>query len=377
MTPNFVIPTRRLIRQGSSKGVLGTLRLEDVRDTLAKIEKKQDPIDHDRSLNQLHVDLNGGQMTASWLNLNGISSEEMLVSKIGAEGLAGEVLPAHFFGGLKTLAEMDSDGEKLATMAWAKFANKSTEPSFVRTVKMAVPGGPKEGRRVIRSRHSQSYATYSHLEFVQAMLDSGHYGSMPVIDWSLSDAVIRVRFAGCREGQIELNKPIPMTEGWNSEVGKRKVLLKGGIWKLVCTNGMGSWDSRSEFSWIHRGDCGRIKKGVKDAFQNLQISSSGVLTAYNEALEISIQNAFEWMTQQLTQQKQPLHIVKAAQNALHDPTTTPGGKLASVCDVVTLIAQDATNMIDQYELERLAASILHKGRGIALRHNGKIPVIAA
>ena len=133
----FVIPTRELVRKGSQRGALSTMHLEEVRDYLAKLEKKQDI---DRSLSQLHVDMTKGEMTAAWINYGGVS-EEMLVTSTGATDLAREVLPSRFFTGLTALAHMDDDGAKLATMAWAKFAAEASgDPSFVRTVNVNVPG---------------------------------------------------------------------------------------------------------------------------------------------------------------------------------------------------------------------------------------------
>lgn len=369
----FTLPTRTLVSQGSSPGALQTLHLEEVRDYLVKLDAKQDPKDFERSLRHLHVDMTGNQMTAYWINQTG-GSEKMLITHVGAGDLAKEVLPSRFFNGLKELALMDEQGGKLATMAWAKFADDQYDPSFVRTVNVQAPNG--DVIRAIRSRHSQSYAPYGNLEFVQGMLDhGGEYAEMPVLDWRLTDTGMRIRFAGCEKGEINVNEPIPMVEGWNSEVGKRKVVLRGGLWKLVCTNGMGSWNERSEYNWIHRGNSERIQNGVKCAFENLKTEAAGVVDAYNASVDISIDNAFEWMRTEMTNRTSE-RVVIAAQQALGDKTTTPGGKLASVVDAVTLIAQKEADIFQQYELERLAASILNRGRGIALRNDGRIPAAA-
>lgn len=166
-----------------------------------------------------------------------------------------------------------------------------------------------------------------------------------------------------------------MIEAWNSEVARRRVGLRGGMWKLVCTNGMGHWNSQTEYNWIHRGNADRIRSGVQNAFTNLITSATGVVDAYKEALDVGIENAFHWMEQELGLIKSvPDRITKAAQAGLSDPTTTPGGSLASVVDAVTLIAQNESDMFTQYEVERAAAKLLIKGRGIALKNGGYIPV---
>lgn len=369
MTTHFTIPDRTLVKKGSKPGELSTLHLEAVRDHLAKLEKLQDPQDPQRMLKHLHVAFEDGQMTAQFLSQAGMDPEKMLVTDNGASQIAREVLPTRFFTGLKQLAKMDEFGAKLATATWAKFSGRADTVRVVRTVNMRV-GGDVE--RVIRSCHSQGYAAYSNLEFVQDMLDhGGEYTKMPVLDWRVTDGGMRLRFAGCPGEQIDIEKPIPMVEGWNSEVGRRRVGLRGGMWKLVCTNGMGSWQENSEFNWIHTGNVTRIQNGVRGAFESLLTTASGVIEAYQEATNIDIDNAFAWMEKELAN-RVPDRVMRSSQAALSHPTTTPGGFLASVVDALTLVAQDEEDVFQQYEIERVAASLLNKGRGIALRNGGSI-----
>jgi hypothetical protein len=295
------------------------------------------------------------------------------------------VLPGHFFKGLKQLSKMDEHGSKLSTMVWAKFARQqSSPPRKLRTVRMKVNG---EIERVVRATVSQTYATYSNLEFVQDILDNaGEYANLPVLDWRVTDSGMRIRFAGMDNAlyglanldqEALLNEPIPMIEAWNSEVARRKVGLRGGMWKLVCTNGMGHWNSQTEYNWIHRGDAERIRTGVQNAFSNLTTSASGVIKVYKEALDITIDNAFLWLEQELgLVPSVPDRVTKAAQAGLSDVTTTPGGVLASVVDAITLVAQDEKDMFVQYEVERAAARLLAKGRGISLKNGGNIPLNA-
>jgi hypothetical protein len=192
---------------------------------------------------------------------------------------------------------------------------------------------------------------------------------------------MRLRFASQAGGADLIREnphdPIPLVEAWNSEVGMRRVVLRAGMWKLICTNGMGSWKESTEYNWIHKGNSSRIKEGVRDAFTNLLTTSNGVVDAYKNALHISVDNAFEWMEAQLRGQKMPDRVIIGAQKALTHPTTTPGGRLASVIDAITLVAQDEADIFDQYEVERSAARILAAGRGIALSNSGRIPYLAA
>jgi hypothetical protein len=370
---DMTIPNRTLFRRGSARGHLSTMHLEEVRDLLARVDEKQDPRDYERSLNQLHVGFLGGQMMAQFLTPDGLDDTRMPVTHTGAGQLAREVLPSRFFGGLKDLAALDEGGDRLATMAWARFAKEQTNPRFIRTVRMKLDG---EVRRVVRSCHSTNYAPYSNLQFVQDILDhGGKYANMPVLDWRLTDNGMRLRFATAGEEGIQLNVPCPMVEAWNGETGMSRTKLRAGIYKLICTNGMGSWDDKTEFGWIHSGDPERIQLGVKDAFDNLLTTANGVVGAYNEALTVSIDDAYEWMMAELTGHV-PDRVIVEAQKALTHETTTPGGKLASVVDAITLVAQDEEDMFDQYEVERVAARVLSRGRAVALRNGGRIPVEA-
>ena len=376
----FTVRSRTLVHQGSQRGLLSTTHLETVRDYLRKLEKLQEPLDHERSLDQLHVSFENGHMTARLLKHDGISRDIMEVSDHGASQLAREVLPSRFFPGLRDLAVMDQQGSKLATLAWAKFASRATKPRLVRTVRMNL-GSTKEPdvRRVVRSCHSQSYGSYSNLEFVQDMLDhAGDFAHMPILDWHVSDTVMRLRFAGLEDPQqeIALHEPVPMIEAWNSEVGLRRVGLRGGMWKLVCTNGMGHWNDKKEWNWIHRGDAARIQTGVRSAFEDLLTTAHGVVSAYQQALDVAIDDAFAFLEEELgVRSAVPERVVQAAQKALTDPLVTEGGSLASAVDAITLVAQEESVLL-QYDLEREAARILHRGLSHASRNNGRIIIDA-
>jgi hypothetical protein len=370
----LTIPSRNLINKGSTRGALNVLHLEAVRDTLAKMTASQEAIDHERSLNQLHVSFLGGRMSARFLTPQGVDTRdtEMPITTIAAGQLASEILPSRFFHGLKELATMDEAGGKVATMAWAKFAASAEKPRMIRTVRMKNERG--DVFRAIRSCHSQEYAPYANLEFVQSILDhAGEFRELPVVQWKVSDTGMRIRFATVPADQIQVKTPVPMVEAWNSEVGASRLRLRGGMWRLVCTNGMGHWDESAEYGWIHRGDPARIHNGVKDAFINLRTVANGVVTAYNEALLVSVDDAFAWMEQELRGAGVSERVILASQKGLSDETTTPGNRLASVVDAITLAAQDEEDIFEQFEIERVAARILTTGRSIALKNNGHIP----
>jgi hypothetical protein len=364
----FTVGDRTLVTKGSKPGKLTTLHLEDVRDYLAKLTAVQDPVDIERSLDQMHVSFADGHMTGQLMGPQGLADEKYVFSTNGASQMAKEVLPNGFFKGLKQQAQFNQQGAKLATINWSFFANQYETPRLVRTVRTKCADG--EVRRMIRSCHSQGYGVYGNLQFVQDILDNaGEFRELPVVDFRVTDSVMRLRFV---EGDIELNKPVQMYEAWNSEVGRRRVGLRGGSWKLVCTNGMGHWNDKTEYNWIHRGDAERIQRGVKDAFLNLRTTASGVLDAYQEAMNVSIDNAFQWLEEQMQRRGASSVRIEAAKQGMTDETSTPGLNLASAIDGITLIAQNDADLLEQYELERMAADLLHRSLNKARSNGGRL-----
>ena len=359
----FTVPDRVIMNKGSKKGVLAVMHLEEVRDVLKQITERQDSKDMTRSLNQLHVSFNNGIMQAGFLTPRGVPEEMMLVSEHGAQMLADEVIPKNGFKFLRHMAQTDVAGEKLASLSWAWAARTATTPRMVRTTNMKFGS---DVHRVIRSVHSPTYASYSNYEFVQDILDNAEqYRNLPVVEFKLMDSAMRLRFAGNEDASaISLREPIPMVEAWNSEVGRRRVGLRAGMWKLICTNGMGSWNQKSEYNWIHRGNSKRISDGVGSAFADILTEANGVVESYQRALLTSIDSVALFIEKTIGEFLTGEQLIKA-QNALNHSTATTHDTLAAAVDAVTLIAQDESSMFDQYELEKLAASMMRKGTEMA------------
>lgn len=354
-----LVPTRRIVTRGSTKGKLTTMHLEEVRDFLRAQAAKQDPIDHDRSFAHLSMDFTGGRVHAAFLDAKAGLGEKMLVHENAYRQMTANVLPARGGGFLLEQARLGQSGEKLSTMSWSMFARGDDKPRTFRTVLTRDADGSV--RRMLRSQHSQGYATYDNLKFVEDMLTfGGDLASARVATFNATDTGMMLRFVQT-DGEIELNKPIPMFEALNSEVGCRKTTLRGGMWKLVCTNGMAHWDKSSEWAWRHYGNGERISRGVASAFDELKAASSGVIEAYNRSLDIAIDDAFAWLTQELDKAGASEAQVKRAQAALNDPTTTSGGRLASVVDAITLSAQDETDLFEQTQMEDWASLLLRRG----------------
>lgn len=368
-----LVPDRVLAAKGSQRGLLSTLRLEEVRDHLKRLHGLQQPEEHERSFSQTHLSFDGGRVYAQFIGPNG-PGEKMLVHTTAYQQMATNLLPTRGGAYLLDQAALGEKAEAVSTLSWAMFSRNDDKPRMLRTILTRDPA-TNAPIRMIRSQHSQGYAPYDNLRFVQDLLDHApDVRDLPVLQWHLTDGAMRLRFALRPGSEIALREPTPMLEAWNSEVGKRAVNLSGGIWKLICTNGMGSWEKSAEWAWRHYGDSDRISRGVRSAVEETSTTASGVLDAYGKALDVAIDDAAAWLERELTREKAPAVFVARAQAALTDATTTPGDMLASAVDAVTLAAQSTDDLLAQSEYEAFAARILR--RGLSSAQNGRIVVEA-
>lgn len=367
-----LISNRTLFNRGAKPGKLSTLHLEEVRDLLRRQSKQQDPVSYDRSADQLHLDFQNGRVTAQFLTRDGLDPEVMLVHKNAYDQLSRTVLPSRFGKGLLEQAELGAAGEKLSTMSWALFSQGSDKPVKIRSVRTR----DKDGivRRMLRSQHSQTFAEYDNLRFVEDLLSNApELAAMAVLNFKVTDTLMRLRFCTEDVGTFELNKPMPIIEAYNSEAGRRSTILTAAIWKLICTNGMQTFSEKDSFRWIHSGNIQRISDGVGSAVENLQTKARGVVKLYNKACDIAIDDAFAFMTQELKREKLTKEQINRATASIGHKWNTPGDKLATVIDATTLIAQEY-GMFEQANIERAAARMMQ--RGLAAADNGRILVHA-
>jgi hypothetical protein len=240
-------------------------------------------------------------------------------------------------------------------MSFALWAAQSDKPRMFRTVETSGDG------RIIRSQHSQSYAVYDDHQFVSDLMDNApELAKMPVVDFHVTDLGMRLRFLTEDVGAVELRKAMPIIEARNSGAGCKATTLNAGIWKLICTNGMAHWDSKTSYRWRHFGNTERIREGVGDAIEEIRVSASGVVSAYNKALDTSIDDAFAFLERELKREGVGKMRIAEVQAALTDPTTTEGFNLASAVDAMTLVAQ-RQEMFEQTDLEQIASRILNRG----------------
>lgn len=385
---SFTIKPRTLWAERAKEGVLSTVSLSDVHTHLKRLASAQQPTDHLRPLRDALVRFENRRMTVTLPN-----TDPMLVLDGAASQMAGDVLPSRFFTGLKELAGKDSEGERLAAEVWNKFARSKTEPRRIRMVRARIQG---EVRPVVRACVSSTYGIYSHLEFVEDILNhAGEYARLPVLDWVITDAGLRVRFAGMDaataafapwdESVLE-DASIPMVELRNSEVGLGSVGLHGGMWRLKNACGIGHWEKDSAWTWYHRGDSARIRAKIVRAFEETRAIAQDVVFAYEHAKTIEIDDPHTWTRMacaSLLTAEETEEVIKL----LTDPRVGNHGTLASVVDAMALMSARRApvqmgvapekgapepDLQDQQNLEKKTALLLHRGRTIAEKNGGKI-----
>lgn len=385
---NRTLVSLRSLTQNENRTLVQCLHLETIRDKLRHVAQTQMPKDEFESLQHLSVTFKGGVMRATWPE-----AEYPVVYRFtstAATQAAKEVLPGHFFKGLKELVALEGRSselppriqvEKLAEQVWEAFAlaeYRTADPRLVRTVRMKLTDdyGRSEVVQVIRSVHGGDYEPYSNLQFVQDILDkSGAYCNLPVLQCAVTDDGMRLRFAGLETGLVAmlpfdpdllLNAPIPMVEAWNSETGRRRVGLRAGSWNVVDESGFGHWDEKTEYGWVHRGSALQIRKHVQSVFENLFKTADKVVEGLVEAKDILVEGAHDWLETELKSVLSE-RVIRSAQTTLlaiwddNDEIT-----LADVVDTLAGIAKDE-DIFDAYDIEREASRLLAKGLELKLK----------
>jgi len=351
----YTIPNRLLVASGSKPGQLVSSGLEDVLELLAKIQDKQQPIDYSRLLRNVEMSFKTGVMIAR-IN-EGDKVKAFRLANTGAGQMSSFMLPNRFFGGLKQLASLDPHGANLASDAWNHFAKHSTpKKRMIRTVKMNFAG---DVFRVIRSCHSTQYAPYAHTAFTQDMLDyGGSFSKLPVVGWWLSDRAIRVRMLGVSLDRVDVDKPLPIVDAWNSETGQSRVGLRAGVWRVPCNASVSPNIGRA--GWVHRGKRARIQEGVREEFELMLARASDAVALYEEAMAIDIDDVAEWMTERLKGLLTD-KVAACAVGCLEADGITEGETLASALDAVGVAALQSDDLYARHDIEAAAGILLQKG----------------
>lgn len=363
-TPTFTIPNRLLVSRVSPRNThaIPVVTLPVILAYLKRVEEFQKPEDETVSLSRIHVSFSEGRLWAQRLGVGGLNPEKMLFTSNGASQAATITLPGYEFGNLKKLAALDTQAEQLATMVWAKWAAQQRKASRVRMFHTKDPD-TQAVKRCIRSVHSADYAPYSNVQFVEDIIQAGGpLSTLGVLDWTVMDNTMRIRFLAGSQEEAEAGDGLsPTIEAWNSEVGCRKVVLRSGMWRAKTATALGTADGREEYAWRHYGNPDRIRSGVAGAFESLVLAAEGIVGAYRRALDVTIDQAMKWMEEQMVAQEMSQRAIEASKAAFVDTEITPGGKLASVVDAITVAARQEPDIETQYDIEACASKVLKAG----------------
>lgn len=381
-TPKAPVPVAPLFRnrtitsQGAERGKLSTLTLEDVRDDIRRRVVAQSPSDDTRILGLTHLDFHGSdRVTMHYIDKAGVQKKGVM-SEHAFRQLATDVLPARGGGFLQELMATGPAGAQIATATWAQFVQRTEAKDLTRMLRYVnVKDGNGEVMRVVRAAVSNRFAVYDNLQFVEDLLGQADIQNLPVLHYRVDDTAFRLRLLLQPREEVELRKPVPMIQAWNSEVGGRATSLGGGLWTLVCTNGMSRQDITSKFAWRHSGNTERIRSQVKGAVDQIYTLNSGVLDQYTRALDVQVGEMLTWITQELSDAKLPERLAETIVQGARDPLSGQFGSLANAVNGVTLIAQNPDFSIDYAtELEEFGGRILL--RGLQQQQNGRIVIEA-
>jgi len=369
---------KALLDDSTPRDVWEPLHLEAVRDHVNNLNSIVQPTDLERPLDQAFFRYDSdGFGTLSFADISGGMREGMRMTKWALTQLAQKVLPGNGLKFMEGLRRLGETGRSMSEINWAIFLREQIKPSKVRTLFL-----PHHGH-TIRAVVSQQYATTDNIDVLNALLESPIARELPVLSIKVTEDALRIRLGLDPEGPtddsmetLRTHGPIPMLEIWNGETGRSSTNGRAGLWKLVCLNGMTGFDSGGmNYRWIHSGGAGRteeVQNGVKEMLEASQIKTSGTVEAYKVAQDTAVQNAkvllMAWssdMAMKLTQEQTYRSI-----DALDDPTTTPGGSLASVVDGITLAAQAEQDMFSQFKMEQFAGRVM--ARGLREAKNGKL-----
>jgi hypothetical protein len=226
------------------------------------------------------------------------------------------------------------------------------------------PGRP---RRIVTAVLSEQYRIYDDAEFVADLVEKVPRNmQFEVISAWRGAEGLRVRATlGAVKDPPEVAVPIPMIEFRNSEVGLSSAMLRGGLYTLVCTNGMHSWNEWAAERWPHRGDMSRVSDEIGAAIRAVHSKATDTLGAYNAAAKQILgsgpQAIRTWLEDRQRDYRLSDRFINRTLFALEDDTTSRSADgdftLASVVDAITLQAQDAS-FSGRFELERVAGQIL-------------------
>ena len=370
----FTLPNRRKysIKAKVTGDGIDTTTLEGLRDHTRKVKELQQPIDRVFELGQMMFTVENGELMFRRMLTNAkgqrVQTEAIRFTKHGLNLFAPVFMPRSGANMLRATANT-ADGDKVAMLLANYHAQQHADKAvLVRTVLKQGPDG--EVHRYVRSIHSANYAVHDEVDLLNDVLNTRLFDNARVMSFAQDDFGMVARLI---QGEVnELNVPVPGVELITSPVGTRCSEISPCTFRLVCLNGMTTKEVGQRHRFRHFGDTARIRRGIMDVAENIMTNASGLVRQYQSALNVAIDDAHAWMTNQLsgTFSQQTIEQVGFG---MEDQTSSKYGTLANVIDGMTLIAQnDSFGVFDQWELEAEAHRLMERSLVHARRNDNKL-----
>jgi hypothetical protein len=360
------------------------LDLGEIRDLVIRQTALQAPRDIQRTPSQMSIRWSPDNNRATlhvlaglpeWVGGDVAEDGGLVFTRTGLKSYLREILPNRGAGFLDALVAADrKGGAKLATLNAALLSRPlDSKPLQLRTVRTTDPATGK----VVRAVRGvfRNHTAFDDADYLRALCECPDTRNLPVLSFMRSDDALRLRFALAPVESIEVNRPIGMVEGWNSETGggrRRSVGLAGGTWTSICTNGMARWERGAAWTWAHTGRRSRISDGLPQAVAEVRAKADGLVDAYNSAIDVAIDDAAAWLAAQLSREGVAEATAAAIVGNLDHEVVTPGRMLTSTIDAITWTAQAEIDAYRQNDLEGAAVRILARGVNEAARSDDRI-----
>jgi len=387
------LPPYTLLHVGSTPGVWKSLHLEEVRDRVVSQRKKERAEDRDSKLSdcRFEFDPHGGAYVRfrgnsrfgapKPLTTNAMFQLIRIVSTPKSLGMIEQLVrngePSDLRMATRLMNRLVERDQPERIVRFRTVMRRLDTPSLVDLLDRAgrpLPGPRKPGSRlrptqVVTAVVSEQYRNYDDAQLVTDLLETVEKpGTMKVIsvDRSTEGFVLRLSLVPKRpKAQI----PYPMIELRNSEVGCGSTTVSGGLFTLICTNGMHTWKPEGIHRWPHRVDATPVLDELGDVLERIGISAKSTLQDYEFARGVTVGlspgEAHDWITPRLRRHNVSKRFIARVVTALEHPTTSLGKNgeylLSSVVDAITLSAQ-LEGFSHRFELERLAGRLVEQER---------------
>lgn len=148
----------------------------------------------------------------------------------------------------------------------------------------------------------------------------------------------------------------------NSEVGKRGIYIMPVVYRMVCSNGLTTWQAIGDRNDYHKRHVGLDEEEVYDfsvaAFKQSMEAAYKSIQKFNELQKFKVANPEEKISSLLAKDKIPKRLVKKVQQKYNE-IWFDNNSMFGVVNAITRVARDS-NIDDKLDLETAAGNILIK-----------------